>query len=156
MIAAACAAAAAGCFALNRRVQRLASTELGIGKAVSEMSLAVSRFEAVLAAAEKSTREASAILEEQLVQARRLVVRLEPTAALPRAAAAVRETSGKTTTGDPLSDVVPKGSSPAAVGGQAGACGPAPSVAEKQLADLALRRSTMNPDGGTGLHRARA
>jgi hypothetical protein len=37
ILIASCIAAALGCFALNRRVGRLASTERGIGKAVSEM-----------------------------------------------------------------------------------------------------------------------
>lgn len=88
VVVASCIAAAIGCFVLNRRVERLASTERGIGKAVSEMARSVGQFEELLVAAEGSTREASTILEEQLAQARRLVARLEMLAgAAPRTAA---------------------------------------------------------------------
>ena len=58
VIVASCIAAAIGCFVLNRRVRLLASTERGVGKAVSEMSRSVGQFEKLLVAAEASAREA--------------------------------------------------------------------------------------------------
>jgi ABC-type transporter Mla subunit MlaD len=147
----ACVAAAAGCFALNRRVRRLASTELGIGKAVSEMSRSVSQFEALLAAAEESTREASQILDEQLAQARKLVARLEAIAGVvPRAAATTSQTSRKSTvSNDPLSDVVPKGAVLAEAAGK-GASEIGKSSAQGRLAELALQRHAMNSSSAAG------
>jgi hypothetical protein len=150
-----CAAAAAGCFVLNRRVRRLASTELGIGKAVNEMSRSVAQFETLLAAAEESTREASVILDEQLAQARKLVARLEAIAgAATRPASTAPATSRKAAeSGDPLADVVPKGASLAGskrpVDG-----GSAPNgAALKRLAELALQRRATNSSGAAGLGR---
>jgi hypothetical protein len=137
----ACVAAAAGCFALNRRVRRLASAELGIGKAVSEMSRSVAQFEALLAAAEGSTREASAILDEQLAQARKLVARLEAIAGAARRPAATTAKASEPAPDDPLSEVVPKGVLRAAADAAPVERGTAPNgSAQTRLADLALRR----------------
>jgi hypothetical protein len=152
-ILAACAAAAAGCFALNRRVRRLASTELGIGKAVSEMSRSVAQFEALLAAAEESTRDASAILDEQLAQARKLVARLEAIAgAAHRPASTMAEASRKApASGDPLSDVVPKGAARPEAGKRSVEGGTPPNgSAQMRLADLALRRRATNESPAPG------
>jgi len=154
-ILAACAAAAAGCFALNRRVRRLASTELGIGKAVSEMSRSVAQFETLLAAAEESTRAASAILDEQLDQARKLVARLEAIAGAARPpASAMAEVSRRApASGDPLSDVVPKGVARPEAGKRSAEGGTAPNgSAQMRLAELALRRRATNgsPPPGPG------
>jgi hypothetical protein len=143
----ACVAAAAGCFALNRRVRRLASTELGIGKAVNEMARSVTQFEALLAAAEGSTREASQILDEQLAQARKLVARLEAIAgAVPRAVAPTPRKP--TVSDDPLSDVVPKGAVLAKA--EKGASEVEKSSAQRRLAELALRRQATNSNTATG------
>jgi hypothetical protein len=144
----ACAVAAAGCFALNRRVRRLASTELGIGKAVSEMARSVTQFEALLAAAEESTREASQILDEQLVQARKLVARLEAIAGVvPRATS---QTSRKPTgSDDPLSDVVPKGAVLDKAAGK-GTSEVEKSSAQGRLAELALQRRATNSSSASG------
>ncbi len=145
---ASCVAALIGCFVLNRRVQRLASTERGIGKAVSEMSRSVDQFEKLLVAAEGSTREASTILDGQLAQARQLAARLETLeGAAPRAAAP------RTPTADPLADVVPKGAAlaapprPTAAGGMA-----ANGSAQERLADLARQRA-MVANAAAGLSR---
>jgi hypothetical protein len=145
-ILAACVAAAAGCFALNRRVRRLASTELGIGKAVNEMSRSVAQFEALLAATGESTREASAILDEQLAQARKLVARLEAIAgAARRPVATMAEASGRSALGDPLSDVVPKGVVRPEAGERPVEGGTAQNgSAQVRLAALALRRRASN------------
>jgi hypothetical protein len=139
VVVAACGMAAIGCFVLNRRVRHLASTERGVGKAVSEMSRSVGQFETLLVAAEKSTREASTILDEQLAQARKLVARLELLAgAAPRSVAASQKAGASA---DPLADVVPRGTSVATPTRQ-----PAASVAtsnggaQQRLADLAQRR----------------
>jgi hypothetical protein len=153
LIVACCIAAATGCFVLNRRVQRLASTERGIGRAVSEMSRSVGQFEELLVAAEGSTREASTILDEQLAQARRLVARLEMLGgAAPRTG-----TTSKTPprpAADPLADIGPKGGAVAAPTGQPGAGATmAHDSAQKRLADLAQRRAT-TVAGGTGLGRS--
>lgn len=158
-IVAVCVAAAAGCFALNRRMRRLASSEQGIGKAVSEMSRAVAQFEALLAAAEDSTREASAILDEQLAQARKLVARLEAIArAASPATSSKPEPSGRTAMPkDPLSDVVPKGVSLGrAVGQRSDGGEPAPpnSTAQERLANLALQRRSPSSDSANGLGRS--
>jgi hypothetical protein len=144
----ACVAAAAGCFALNRRVRRLASTELGIGKAVSEMSRSVAQFETLLAAAEGSTREASQILDEQLAQARKLVARLEAIAGVvPRAGS---QTSRKpTVSDDPLSDVVPKGAVLAKAAGK-GTSEVEKSSAQGRLAELALQRRATTSSAAAG------
>jgi hypothetical protein len=152
-ILAACAAAAAGCLALNRRVRRLASTELGIGKALSEMSRSVAQFEALLAAAEESTRDASAILDEQLAQARKLVARLEAIAgAAHRPASTMAEASRKApASGDPLSDVVPKGAARPEAGKRSVEGGTPPNgSAQMRLADLALRRRATNESPAPG------
>jgi hypothetical protein len=149
VVVAASVAAASGCFVLNRRVRRLASTERGIGKAVSEMSRSVGQFETLLVAAEQSTREASTILEEQLAQARKVVARLEMLAgAAPRPAAPQRSAAPA----DPLAEVVPKGASVAAPSGQPTAGGSTPNgSAQKRLADLAQRRATIaNTAAGLG------
>jgi hypothetical protein len=146
VIVAACSAAAIGCFVLNRRVSRLASTERGIGKAVSEMSHSVSQFETLLVAAEESTREASTVLDEQLVQARKLVARLEMlSGAAPRTAAATLETSRKSpASADPLADVEPRGATMTAQTGQPAAGGPTSNgTAQNRLAELAQRRATI-------------
>jgi hypothetical protein len=145
VLVAACAAAAIGCFVLSRRVRRLASTERGIGKAVSEMSRSVGQFETLLVAAEESTREASTILDEQLTQARKLVARLERLGgAAPRTAASPEAPSKPAASADPLADVVPKGASGAASTG-AWAAGEATSngTAQTRLASLAQRRAAM-------------
>jgi hypothetical protein len=140
LVIAACIAAATGCFILNRRVRHLASTERGIGKAVSEMSRSVDQFERLLVAAEGSTREASTILDEQLAQARRLVARLEMLAgAAPRAAAAPQKVAASA---DPLADIVPKGAGVAGPTPPSAASGPmSAGTAQKRLADLAQRRA---------------
>ena len=156
-IVAACTAAAAGCFALYWRIRRLASTERGIGKAVSEMSRSVAQFEALLAAAEQSTREASAILDEQLAQARKLLGRLEAAAgAAPRAASPRPEPSAGPVVKDPLSDVVPRGIAPAEAPGKRAASGSAApdGDAQKRLAELALRRFAAGSGAAAGLRRA--
>jgi hypothetical protein len=141
VVVAACIAAAIGCFVLNRRVRRLASTERGIGKAVSEMSRSVGQFETLLVAAEASAREASTILDEQLAQARRLVARLELLGgAAPRTAATPQKPAAPA---DPLADVVPKGASVAAPTAHPAAGGATSNgTAQKRLADLAQRRAT--------------
>jgi hypothetical protein len=140
VVAAACGMAAIGCFVLNRRVRHLASTERGVGKAVSEMSRSVGQFETLLVAAEKSTREASTILDEQLAQARKLVARLEMLAgAAPRGVATSQKAAASA---DPLADVAPRGAAVAAPTRQ-----PAVGVAmpnggaQQRLADLAQRRT---------------
>ena len=134
-VVASCLAAAIGCFVLNRRVRTLSSTEAGVGKAVKEMSRSVHQFEKLLVAAEASAREATTILDEQLVHARRLVAQLETLGgAAPRAGVA------KTAVGasDPLADVAPKGASVATT-----AARPAPGkavadgAAQRRLAELA-------------------
>jgi hypothetical protein len=149
-----CATAAIGCFALNRRIRRLASSERGIGKAMSEMSRSVTQFETLLAAAEQSTREASAILDEQLAQACRLVARLEAIAtAAARPASTTPVNSRKTTErGDPLADVVPKGASLAEPGNDRSSGGEsaAKGSALQRLGNLALQRRAINADGATG------
>jgi hypothetical protein len=145
VVVASCLAAAIGCFVLNRRVRRLASTERGIGKAVSEMARSVGQFEKLLGAAEGSAREASTILDEQLAQARKLVARLEALeGAAPRSAAASKRSQGSATPPDRLADVVPKGAAVAATTGQPGADATGPNgIAQKRLADLAQRRATI-------------
>lgn len=155
LIVASCIAAATGCFVLNRRVQRLASTERGIGKAVSEMSRSVGQFEELLVAAEGSTREASTILDEQLAQARRLVARLEMLGgAAPRTGTASKTPPRPAAATDPLADIVPKGGAVAAPTEQPGAGATmANGSAQKRLADLAQRRATIITDG-TGLGRS--
>jgi hypothetical protein len=150
LVVAACIAAATGCFMLNRRVRHLASTERGIGKAVSEMSRSVDQFERLLVAAEESTREASTILDEQLTQARRLVARLEMLAgAAPRTAAAPHKAAA---TADPLADIVPKGAGVAGPTAHSAAGGPTSNgTAQKRLADLAQRRAaTADVAAGVG------
>jgi len=152
-VLAACAAAAAGCFALNRRVRRLASTELGIGKAVSEMSRSVAQFETLLAAAEGSTRDASAILDEQLAQARKLVARLEAIAGAARPSASTIAAASRKpgASGDPLSDVVPKGVARPEAAKRSVEDGTAPNgSAQMRLADLALRRRATNEGAAPG------
>jgi hypothetical protein len=151
VVVAACVAAASGCFVLNRRVRRLASTERGIGKAVSEMSRSVGQFETLLVAAEQSTREASTILDEQLAQARKVVARLEMLAgAAPRPA--TPQAPQRSATADPLAEVVPNGAAVAAPGGQPAAAGATPNgTAQKRLADLAQRRAPIaNTAAGLG------
>jgi hypothetical protein len=144
----ACVAAAGGCFALNRRIRRLASTELGIGKAVSEMARSVTQFEALLAAAEGSTREASQILDEQLAQARKLVARLEAIAGVvPRTAAPTPRKP--TVSDDPLSEVVPKGAVLAEAAGK-GASAIEKGSAQGRLAELASQRRAMSSSAATG------
>jgi hypothetical protein len=144
VVVASCIAAATGCFVLNRRVQRLASTERGIGKAVSEMSRSVGQFEELLVAAEGSTREASTILDEQLVQARRLVARLEMLGgAAPRTGTTSKPSPRPAAPADPLADIVPKGAAAATPTGQPGAGATMSNgSAQKRLADLAQRRAT--------------
>jgi len=138
LVVAACVAAAIACFVLSRRIRHLASTERGIGKAVSEMSRSVGQFETLLVAAEASAREASTILDEQLVEARRLVARLEMLAgASPRAAASARTSAPSA---DPLAEVVPKGAGGAAPTAQA-ATAKANGSAQVRLANLAQRRA---------------
>lgn len=153
VVIAACIVAAIACFVLDRRVRRLASTERGIGKAVSEMSRSVGQFETLLVAAEESTREASTILDEQLAQARKLVARLEMLGgAAPRGAATPETRPKSAASADPLADVVPKGASMAAPTGQPAAGGATPNgTAQKRLADLAQRRATIaNAAAGLG------
>jgi hypothetical protein len=138
VVVAACGMAAIGCFVLNRRVRHLASTERGVGKAVSEMSRSVGQFETLLVAAEKSTREASTILDEQLAQARKLVARLEMLAgAAPRSVAPSQKAGAPA---DPLADVVPRGAvaTPARQPGAGVAM--SNGGAQQRLADLAQRR----------------
>lgn len=156
-IVAASMAAAAGCFALYWRIRRLASTERGIGKAVSEMSRSVAQFEALLAAAEDSTREASAILDEQLAQARKLIGRLEAAAgAAPRAASPRPEPSARPVARDPLSDVVPRGITPGEGAGKRSVQGGAApnGSAQRRLAELALRRFAADSSAAAGLGRS--
>jgi hypothetical protein len=145
IVVASCIAAAIGCFVLNRRVRHLASTERGIGKAVSEMSRSVGQFEELLVAAEESTREASTILDGQLAQARKLVARLEMLGgAAPRAAATPKTPQRSAAPADALADVVPKGASVAAPTGQPADGGAILNgAAQKRLADLAQRRATI-------------
>jgi hypothetical protein len=155
VVVAACIAAAIGCFVLNRRVRRLASTERGIGKAVSEMARSVGQFETLLVAAEASTREASTILDEQLAQARKLVARLEMLAgAAPRPAAAPQTPHKAAVPADPLAEVVPKGAAVAApttpsAAGMATSNG----TAQMRLADLVQRGATI-ADTAAGLGRS--
>jgi hypothetical protein len=142
VVAVACVAAAIGCFVLHRRVRHLASTERGIGKAVSEMSRSVGQFETLLVAAEQSTREASTILEEQLAQARKLIARLEMLGgAAPRAGAPGMPP--KAVSPDPLADVTPKGAATASQP-RAAADGNTTSnnTAQMRLANLAQRRAS--------------
>jgi hypothetical protein len=154
IVVAACIAAAIGCFVLDRRVRRLASTERGIGKAVSEMSRSVGQFETLLVAAEQSTREASTILDEQLAQARKLVARLELLAGAPPRTAAAPRTPQKSASADPLADVVPKGASEPAPTAPPAAGGMTPDgTAQQRLADLARRRAAI-ANGATGLGRS--
>jgi hypothetical protein len=151
VIVASCIAAAIGCFVLNRRLRLLASTERGVGKAVSEMSRSVGQFEKLLVAAEASAREASTILDEQLAQARTLVARLETLGgAMPRAAIPPKTSQRTATSADPLADVAPKGASVTAPSGQpvAGAA-MAGGTARARLADLA-RRSATAADASAG------
>jgi hypothetical protein len=153
VVVAACVAAAIGCFVLNRRVRRLASTERGIGKAVSEMSRSVGHFETLLVAAEESTREASTILDEQLAEARKLVARLERLGGgTPRTAATPEAPSKAAPPADPLADVVPKGVPLAAPTGPRAAGGAnLNGTAQTRLASLAQRRATMaNAAAGSG------
>jgi hypothetical protein len=149
-----CAAAAIGCFVLNRRIRRLASSERGIGKAMSEMSRSVTQFETLLAAAEQSTREASAILDEQLGQACKLVARLEAIAkAAARPASTTPANSRKTAeSGDPLADVVPKGASFAEPGNRRSSGGEsaANGSALQQLGNLALQRRAIDAGSAAG------
>jgi hypothetical protein len=149
-----CAAAAVGCFVVNQRVRRLASSERGIGKAVSDMARSVTEFETLLAAAEASTREASAILDDQLDQARKLVARLSAIAgAATHPASAPPATAGKVAEpGDPLADVVPKGASLAnGAGKRSIESGSAPSERPlKRLADLAQQRKATSSSGAAG------
>jgi hypothetical protein len=151
IVVTACIAAAIGCFVLDRRVRRLASTERGIGKAVSEMSRSVSQFETLLVAAEESTREASTILDEQLAQARKLVARLEMLGGAPPRTATTPRTPQKSPA-DPLADVVPKGASMAASAPPLPADGMTPDgTAQERLADLARRRAAIaNAAAGLG------
>jgi hypothetical protein len=152
VVVAACGVAAIGCFVLNRRVRRLASTERGIGKAVSEMSGSVGRFETLLVAAEESTRETSAILDEQLAQARKLVARLETLTGAARRTATAEAPLKPASSADPLADVVPKGAPVSAPTGPRAAAGPTSNgAAQKRLADLAQRRATIaNAAAGLG------
>jgi hypothetical protein len=136
VVVAACVAAAIGCFVLHRRVRHLASTERGIGKAVSEMSRSVGQFETLLVAAEESTREASTILEEQLAQARKLVARLEMLAGAAPRAGAPRVPQKPASPADPLADVAPKGAATAGGATSNGTPG-------MRLADLAQRRASI-------------
>jgi hypothetical protein len=154
VIVALCAAAATGCFVLNRRIRHLASSERGIGKAMSEMSRSVTQFETLLAAAEQSTREASAILDEQLGQASKLVARLEAIAtAAARPASTTPANSRKTAeSGDPLADVVPKGASFAEPGNRRSSSGEsaADGSALQRLGNLALQRRAIDAGGAAG------
>jgi hypothetical protein len=148
-----CAAAAIGCFVLNRRIRRLASSERGIGKAMSEMSRSVTQFETLLAAAEQSTREASAILDEQLSQACKLVARLEAIAKAAARPASTTPNSRKTAEfGDPLADVVPKGASFAEPGNRRSSGGEsaANGSALQQLGNLALQRRAIDAGSAAG------
>jgi hypothetical protein len=152
VVAAACIAAAIGCFVLNRRVRRLASTERGIGKAVSEMARSVGQFETLLVAAEASTREASTILDDQLAQARKLVARLEMIAGAASRPTAPQTPHKAAAPADPLAEVVPKRAAVATPGVPA-ASGIATSngTAQMRLADLAQRRATIaDPAAGQG------
>jgi hypothetical protein len=154
VVVAACIGAALGCFVLNQRVRRLASTERGIGKAVSEMARSVGQFETLLAAAEASTREASTILDEQLDQARKLVARLEMLAGgAPRPAAAPQPPRKAAAPADPLAEVVPKGAAVAApTTPPAAGIGTSNDTAQMRLADLAQRRARI-ADTAAGLGR---
>jgi hypothetical protein len=152
VVIAACIAAALGCFVLHRRVRRLASTERGIGKAVSEMARSVGQFETLLAAAEASTREASSILDEQLAQARTLVALLEMLAgAVPRSAAPQPPRKAPAPA-DPLAEVVPKSAAVAApTTPPAAGIATSTGTAQMRLADLAQRRTTIaDPAAGLG------
>jgi hypothetical protein len=148
-----CLAAVIGCFVLNRRIRRLASTEAGIGKAMSEMARAVDQFEKLLLAAGESTREASVILDEQLAQARTLVARLDTLhGAAPRAAGAASAAQRSATPADPLADVVPKGALAAAAGQIAASRATSNGTAQERLADLARQRA-MAASAAAGLGR---
>jgi hypothetical protein len=153
VVVAACIAAALGCFVLNRRVRRLASTERGIGKAVSEMARSVGQFETLLAAAEASTREASTILDEQLDQARKLVTRLEMLAGGAPRPAAPQPPRKATAPAEPLAEVVPKGAAVAApTTPPAAGVATSNDTAQMRLADLVQRRATI-ADTAAGLGR---
>jgi hypothetical protein len=153
VVVAACIGAALGCFVLNQRVRRLASTERGIGKAVSEMARSVGQFETLLAAAEASTREASTILDEQLDQARKLVARLEMLAGGAPRPAAAPPPPRKAATADPLAEVVPKGAAVAApTTPPAAGVATSNDTAQMRLADLAQRRARI-ADTAAGLGR---
>jgi hypothetical protein len=144
VVVAACVAAAIGCFVLHRRVRHLASTERGIGKAVSEMSRSVGQFETLLLAAEESTREASTILEEQLAQARKLVARLEMLGGAAPRAAAPSTPQKAASPADPLADVAPKRAAVAAPAAQPAAGGATSNGTPRmRLAGLAQRQAAI-------------
>jgi hypothetical protein len=154
VVVVACMAAVLGCFVLNRRIRRLASTEAGIGKAMSEMARAVDQFEKLLLAAGESTREASIILDEQLAQARTMVARLDTLhGAASRIAGAAKAPQRSATPADPLADVVPKGAAVTAAAGQSAAGGATSNgTAQERLADLARQRA-MAANAAAGLGR---
>ena len=105
-----CVASAIGCFLVNRRIRRLESTEIGIGKAIAEMSRSLARLQDALVAAERAASEASARLDARIGQARTLAERLEAAGATGVAARSTprAEVSGP----DPLADIVPRGFAP--------------------------------------------
>jgi hypothetical protein len=144
VVVAACVAAAIGCFVLDRRIRRLASTERGIGKALTEMSRSVGQFEKLLVAAEESTREASTILDEQLAQARKLLARLETLGGAAPRSVAPKAPQNPAAAADPLADVAPKAAPVAAPAAQA-AAGRAESngTAQVRLANLAERHASI-------------
>jgi hypothetical protein len=108
---AACLAVATGCFVLYRRVQRLESTEGGIGRAIVEMSQSVSRLQEALAAAEDAARDASARFDERLAEARHLARSLGAKTPAGESSRPLRAAGAATDAPrhDPLADVAPRG-----------------------------------------------
>jgi hypothetical protein len=108
-----CVASAIGCFLVNRRIRRLESTEIGIGKAIAEMSRSLARLQDALIAAERAACDASARLDARIGQARALAAQLEAAGATGSTARPARS-AGRTAIldGDPLADIVPRGLAP--------------------------------------------
>jgi hypothetical protein len=110
LIVAVCAASAAGCFLVNRRIRRLESTEIGIGKAIAELSRSLARLQEALAAAEGAALDASARLEARIGQAKVLAERLETAGVAGRTGRpASSQARGAGEDADPLADIVPRG-----------------------------------------------
>ncbi|MGH6945651.1 MAG: DUF6468 domain-containing protein [Geminicoccaceae bacterium] len=153
LLIAACIAAAAGCFLLNRRMRRLQSTEEGIGKAVADMSRSASQFEETLARAESSARGASETLDARIDQAEALLQRLEAIVLAGAGAPSARNLpsgtrSGRGAASDPLADIVPKGFAASGAGKKgpgAARSGAAAGASEHPLAALSASENAVRP-----------